>query len=104
MYMLPNVISLTLQQSIGATSLHPLLKDLIYQDLDAWVDEHARDYENGDVVIQLMNTIASCARKLYEVDVFLSEADIDYVSLLRRESGKTHPSLIEWERVDYSAE
>ena len=51
--------------------------------------------------VRLMNTIASCARKLHEVDVFLSEANIDYVSLMHRESGKTHLLSIQWERVDY---
>lgn len=103
MYMLPEVISLTLQQSIGATSLDPMLKDLVYQDLNAWVVEHSRSFEDGDVVVQLMETIASCARKLYEVDVFLSEANIDYVSLIHRESGKTHPLSIQWEKVNYGA-
>lgn len=103
MYMLPEVISLTLQQSIGATPLHPLLKDLVYQDLNAWVEEHVRNFEDGDVVVQLMNTIASCARKLSEVDVFLSEANIDYVSLMHRRSGKTHLLALKWEPIDYCA-
>lgn len=105
MHMLPQIISLTLQQSIGATTLNPLLKDLVYQDLNAWVEEQAQEasFDGGDVVVQLMNTIASCARKFHEVDVFLSEADIDYVSLMHRGSGKTHPLSMKWELINYGA-